>query len=339
MSQTKKKSKSIFDSPIWAKVKTFLKTLVSNMAAAGTAQRSKMWTAIVLAVISVIISLVPLTVHQIQVKGESFLTNSSYNYNFDQTLYTFLEDAKANNYDITFSDGKASLTGKTTSNNLIYEHTTANLDGHSSTKKDFQVYFVNETGDAFNSTYTKLLSEDPNNKSYRDCSFMVFGKDVFAVVLYNGLSSSVTTSMSGDYVNLRTYTNFTKLLSNASTDRSVNLENTLNNFKTFINEAYENVHVRYIWIQIGIAFALNAGVTILMVFVLFLLTRGKSNPNKHVKLLGAAKITGWCTLSPAILALGVGFFFVGYETLIYVLLFGFRIMWLSMKEIPLISDK
>ncbi|MEG1739051.1 MAG: hypothetical protein RR266_01155, partial [Bacilli bacterium] len=49
------------------------------------------------------------------------------------------------------------------------------------------------------------------------------------------------------------------------------------------------------------------------------------------------KISFWSMLSPAILSLVFGFFLTQFATLIFVLIFGVRAMWLSMKQLKPIA--
>ena len=74
----------------------------------------------------------------------------------------------------------------------------------------------------------------------------------------------------------------------------------------------------------------NAGISIFMGFMLWVLTRGKNNL-RWFGIWETQKIVGWTTVTPAILTTGLGFLISSFSQVMFPLLLGVRIMWLSMK--------
>ena len=68
--------------------------------------------------------------------------------------------------------------------------------------------------------------------------------------------------------------------------------------------------------------------------LIFLLTRGKNNPLKStIKWYHGFGISTWLSMTPALLSLVLGFFLSNFAMMIYILTFGIRCMWLSMKNL------
>lgn len=107
----------------------------------------------------------------------------------------------------------------------------------------------------------------------------------------------------------------------------------MNNFKKILNKSYETTKVQSMWATSGIYLGIFAGLNILMGFLMWILTRGKNNPNNYYSVWLTMKIQGRLGLAPAIIATVAGFFFPGYIYIIYILLVGLRVMWMSMKEL------
>jgi hypothetical protein len=70
---------------------------------------------------------------------------------------------------------------------------------------------------------------------------------------------------------------------------------------------------------------------LLMSVVIFIMTRGKNNPNKHFRFSSTMKIGAWSLLSPAILTLVAGALFPEFAGTAFVLFVGLRLMWLSSR--------
>lgn len=83
--------------------------------------------------------------------------------------------------------------------------------------------------------------------------------------------------------------------------------------------------------QTGLTFVVNAIMALLMSLVIFIMTRGKFNPNKHFKFLDTMKIGAWALLAPALLTIVAGALFPEFAGTAFVLFVGLRLMWLSSR--------
>ena len=324
----------------WANIINYLRCLWSNKAAADFGLNKKWYVAVIVAIVSVILSIIPVTVTAATSKGSSFL-DTTYIYNYDEGFYSFLEDAKTNGYDITFDQKNATcaLNGKITesSNNyLLYKHEIVKSNGTNFV--DFQVYFIDTTpltDEYVNEVLNNIANEKKNSVDGRDTSYIIFTTKSFVTRLYKPTSYTAVGGIYGDYANLSE--NHTKIsdlfVNNSNNKRLENIGSTLSNYKGLLDEIYISTRTTVTLNQTWMIAAVNAGIVLLFGLVVFLLTRGKNNPNRGIKFQQCYNITYWCATSPALLALILGFLFSNYQVMLFVMIFGFRVMWLGMKTL------
>jgi hypothetical protein len=108
--------------------------------------------------------------------------------------------------------------------------------------------------------------------------------------------------------------------------------NTLASWKEIFADGYESSKIKSAWISTGIYFGVYAGLTLILGLTVFLMTRGKTNPFRIYTFWECQKIAYWAGLSPALLAL-FGFLAPSYAPLIFIFLYGMRVMWMSMKSL------
>ena len=85
------------------------------------------------------------------------------------------------------------------------------------------------------------------------------------------------------------------------------------------------------WSYAGIVLAIYAGLEVIFGLVVFLLTRGKRNPFRVYTFWETQKIAYWAGVAPALLSLALGFLLTQFSLMLFIFLFGMRLMWLSMK--------
>ncbi len=108
--------------------------------------------------------------------------------------------------------------------------------------------------------------------------------------------------------------------------------NTIAAWKEIFADGYETTKVKSAWISTGIYFGVYAGLTLILGLTVFLMTRGKTNPFRIYTFWECQKIAYWAGLSPALLGL-FGFLAPSYAPLIFIFLYGMRVMWMSMKSL------
>ena len=213
--------------------------------------------------------------------------------------------------------------------------------------KDFDFYFVNN--DLY-STVIDLITENTyeyssttginlSNKVDRNCSFMVFTETIVYISVrpHANLGSAANPiNIKGDFLNLGNVNGKTieDIFTSNITDSTTNSSDAIyQNFLTFTDNIYHNNKVQAMWIQIGICLGVYGGLTLILGLVVFLMTRGKNNPNREIKWYQSFLIVFYASLCPAILSLAFGFLFTGMEIMLYVITFGFRVMWMSVKSL------
>ncbi len=142
-----------------------------------------------------------------------------------------------------------------------------------------------------------------------------------AVPLGTNLASFIAQDLDGNYVDPNT----------KNTDYQAYADRVFANWKQFFDQSYAFSQSFLLWAQTGLTFAVNMIMALMMSVVIFIMTRGKMNPNRSIKFLEAMKIGAWSLLSPALLTVIAGGLFPEFAPTAFVLFVGLRLMWLSSK--------
>lgn len=326
----------------------------------------KWYLAAILFLLSIIISAVPLFVSAANTNGADFMDKTLYS--FDVGIQRFSEVLVDEDVDLIIEqDGdlqKLSNPSSSWQSAFTLIETEGGIDFHYYEYRDhandlkLKVYYQgaasNEHVTTFLNTKIGLLNsaETPNTNIV---SFMFLGHHTMNVFLYNpakvadgsATGRDYVSAMQGDYLSFELGRNLKDLAridqfgnpivrpSPATTgpEYAEYQNKVLANWKNFLDDAYSNIKVRNIWFTTGTILAINSILGLFMGLLVFVMTRGKNNPNRTMKFLEAYKITGWLLLSPAIISLIVGFIFPNYASMAFVLLVGLRMMWLSSKTL------
>jgi hypothetical protein len=103
------------------------------------------------------------------------------------------------------------------------------------------------------------------------------------------------------------------------------------NWLKFFDDSYAYSRSVLIVAQSSLMLVVNAIMAFMMSLVIFIMTRGKNNPNKHFTFGQTMKIGAWALLSPALLTVVAGALFPEFAGTAFVLFVGLRLMWLSSK--------
>ena len=345
--------------------KLVLRSLVNNEACVEGGRHRPWWIAVILFFLSMIIALIPTFVQTITKSGSSFA--STYTYGIEIGLQRFIEDAIENNLSLIVkeaSDGSKYLNLEqnkwdetyTYTNNSGY-HAYQHLDNGVS---DFDVFYyadIDSNNEILNTVYSAIVNdrkvETTNEETgeltvtyeKRVTSFMLLGKETLRVYQYNGTSTSIVGSCIGGYkafndgydmlmINEVTINNETVTYRNVSGDNYTAYKNGVwSNWKKFFDDSYEYNRVQSTWTTTLLMFGINALLVIFMGFMIWVLTRGKSNPFRIYKFYECELISSWTSFTPAILGLAVGFMFSNFAVVAFPLFLGVRVMWLSMKTL------
>ena len=355
----------------FATVWKYVRTLYKNDAVVEVATTTKWWWSIILFVVSLIISVLPTTVSQATSQGRNFLTsvNASYSDPFINGLYDYdknaddsgeiIFDATTNKLSATtdqsdyydtgsyaLADGSRALkplyTYKRTVENSGVTTTTNHLD-------IYVVYFEENTTESLNQILNSIQNSNTNFadgnitstdlKYTRQTPFILFTNDSFYAVNY---SSQGTSSISGNYNHIleafnfegSTYT-FKNVLEN-DVDTNLNIAETqaaiFENFLTWCDYSYIDSRFNSTWVTFGIYCGVNGSIMLLMGLILWLMCRGKNNPNNKIKIWETYSMGFWAALSPALISL-LGFAMPSMGMMLFIMLYAFRIMFLSMKHL------
>lgn len=218
-------------------------------------------------------------------------------------------------------------------------------------KVDFAVYYAPEDSSAVTyATSIVLKSLDPNAEMFGEdiknyqTNFMVFGKnDFYACKQPNGVASNPKAAIACKYNNSQLIGKslkelYSKDFNGNAYDSSLNStqkrEAITSSWRNVFSAGWDDTRVTLGWQYTGIAFAINVGATFLLGLMVFLMTRGKSNPFRIYTFWDSQKIAYHASMAPALLSL-LGFIplLSNFGLFLYMLLFGVRIMWMSTKSL------
>ena len=355
--QQPKKAKKKMSPETKDKLKTSFMTLVNNDACvkASREYHGFWWNflAVGLALASVVLADVPNLVTRLQVDyGESVL--GSPNYSLDQQLTNFSKALADKGVVLTIQDGHPSVNEKWS--DIAYtvpgETTPSTWYADYSLTQDKVMFeaFVNSSAVGGYTVedsifFARITSgKNPYKDEYRKgygaedakyaTNFIAFGQDSFMIGRYNAAGSGST--LMGSNADIEG-TNFAAI---ATKDRdNMGQPLTGDELKNSVTEQYRQIIVTATnrqklsssWSYAGIVLAIYAGLEVIFGLVVFLLTRGKRNPFRVYTFWETQKIAYWAGVAPALLSLALGFLLTQFSLMLFIFLFGMRLMWLSMK--------
>ena len=315
--------------------KLILRSLLSNHACVEGGRRKPWYFAVPMFILAMLLAIIPIFVQTFTREGDALVSANSYQ--MDVSSQRFLEEIDANgitmeikNHKLVVDEKKWNETFTTTdaSGNNCYIHYHPVEGGDSF--PDLGVYYIPsiKMNDELYKTITTFPSTDKDGnptRANRTYSFILFTDDSVTIYVYAAAKQSGQSigTIYGDYQNLP----------DGWTINSIKGETTAKsweNWRYFYRKAYDNNRLKLSWQTTLMMAGINAGITIFMGFMLWILTRGKNNLN-WFGLWETQKIVYWTTITPAILTTGLGFLITSFSQVMFPLLLGVRIMWLSMK--------
>lgn len=341
--------------------KLILKSLINNEACVEGGRHRPWWISVIMLFISMVLAIGPVFYQTFKKTGSDFV--SSQTYNLDTALLRFNEEIEKHdvNMVVTPVEGSSNylevdqnkwneaFTYQDPRNNQYHAYQHYNAEGN----VDLDVYYIPELNSTIineinNNVPGYEIEDNPESLTWkkRNHSFIIFGKYEIVAYAYNSASSSAVGSSYGDYKNMEVGFNLkatafvTTSDGNVLTLDKVNASNyntfkegVWENWKAFFNQAYLYNRGELTWRTTLLMFGINLGLTIFMGLMIFLLTRGKTNPFRIYKFMECEFIAGWATLAPGILACILGFILAQFAQLAFPLLLGVRVMWLCMKTL------
>jgi hypothetical protein len=358
-------------SKFWNGTKEVLSTLVNNDRCVEMKDKP-WWAAIIVALMSVAIAVAPYSYFGWKAQGAAILNEPTYG--IKEGLIAFDEDVAAKatskgltmdmdaeaktltvaNWDAAYPDGYFGY--KATYNEETVVTTTDSASSTSTTyantpvtKYRLAVFFYPLEGADFVSKYTEILGGiDQNGSSTYSVSTLFLGTKGFFLVKNPTAAKSYTAAMAGTYDNFAKNFSFKDL---AKQDLNGNAYSYNSETKTqetndsyvassvatwsdLFNRSYANAVKKNGWVATGIAWAIDVTLVFLMGLMLFLMTRGKSNPYRIYTFWQTQKMAYWASLAPALLALIIGFIWNNsYALFFFMFIYGLRLMWMSMHSL------
>ncbi|MCQ2087526.1 MAG: hypothetical protein MJZ37_05615 [Bacilli bacterium] len=330
-------------------VKRVFGSLINNASAIDGAKFSPWWIGVVMFVLGLLLPIVPLFVNAAKTNGTSFMKTAEYGLGLDKTFGAAIYDL---NGALTFNNTEKTIDW---SPNTAYSSDDETLiggyvatSGVTKDQYDLRVYFSNLTNeDEINKFITAkesivykkgtVVPVGVNEEGYTPSSIYFF-KNTFFLDIYASNSTTKKTSMMVladmnclDLAdgNLKTYL----CGSSFSKDNAENRITAVNNLKTLIDDTYETAKSKQMWLGSLIYLGVYTAVNFFMMLMIFLMSRGKNNPNNYLNFWTCMKIGMWTSFCPGLLGLILGFIFPGNAMMLYVMLIAMRTMWLTMKEL------
>ena len=157
------------------------------------------------------------------------------------------------------------------------------------------------------------------------CSFKANADGSFTISNETGILNN----MSGNYVGInKDLANLNSYYSGNTESEKVN--NAYNQWKAFFDKAYESPRNSLAWKYVGIYFGMDIATALIMGLMLFLLSKTKASLIKY-RFLEALKMVFFASVSPALIALILGFMVPSFQSMAFLMCYILRITWLGMK--------
>ena len=303
-------------------------------------KKQKLWTALIVGFIAVIISVIPTTISFARKKGADII-NSSTNYSLDTSLT--LLSKKLGTEGITLKvDSEGNL--QTT---LVDEIIIKANEGSAQEKILLVVAYADteEKADDLQSKYLEykevVTNQETGEKTYAPVSHMLFSQNKVIINLYadstvNQYTSEGTLKSVGQVSSV--YEGKINALKNVDFasfyDESLKAsakDECVKSWKSALNKMAKPINQTLTLAYTGIISCLNLGVILLVTLMLFLLTKLKSNQNEKLSFASSLKIACFASLCPALLTILLGSLIQYLSTIGFVLIFGLRSTLLGIK--------
>lgn len=358
---------------IWANIKFFLASLISNDYCVEA--RKKPWyAAVIIALVSIVVALIPVMTSTFSAKGSDIMAAPTYGY--ETSLADFSQSLQANNVYLKVEDGKLvdvqdswntayGEAGTVAAYLHEYETTTSyypskeGVDENGSstiivedtpiyetkTVVDLAVYYYPENPQQSLGDYARLILESTDPAGNKDYSInaIFLGTNEFLVYKHPQGANQAAGSRAYTW-NVSSFEGKTLveiLTTKADGTRIVYDEKQpieyrtqiMDNFKRMLDEGYASAAYIGAWSTTGIIFGVFVLLTFILGLVIFLMTRGKNNPFRIYTFWETQKIAYWASFTPAVISMILAFLVPSFALMGFLFIFGIRVVWMSMKSL------
>ena len=329
--------------------------LVSNASAMRGAKAGPLWLTILFFFFAILLPIIPIFASQVTTNGSTFL--NTYSYNLDRTMTSVAMELK-NDRHAEFAIGDDHLLRITEDGNAIdfanYGSENIYASYISNKGTDHQQYelvvylstaetdkqkesFLNTVKD-ITYPWNSIVRAEGADAYYHPNTIVLFKDGIYVAIYADKGTNVIANSFLGDFK--------TMSANNACLEALLKVDGVAqnmyddhytvgvyNNFKKFLDKSYETLKIKNTGLTCLIYFGIFFGASLLMALLMFLLTRGKNNPNNYFSFWLCLKIQARLSFCPGLLTMIIGFFLTSQIPLIMIMLLGLRVMWISMKEL------
>ena len=351
-------------------IKTTLLSNFNNDTAIECAKNNPVWIGVLLGLVGIILPVIPILTTTLNTYGSQPLKTYKYglerfNTSIALDLYSKGYEFKVNgsNELIRYKDSAVAPQTEETEPISSYvsvgtsDAKTVEFTAYYSERNASSVKTLINTLDAI--TYVggtdQVVKPDesyPEGSTFYRPSYMLLYKDGIYVYLNNRTTSKKIATIGGDWKHTAKDSDiFTSLLTVGDTldgfdpsdvdgDGHFNLlrdtdyvNSVQKNFEKLYNDAYLTTKHKTILTYTLMFFGIYFALIVLMGLLIFILTRGKKNPMNYLSYWTCTKIAMWSAFAPGLLAMVMGFLLANFATMFFIILYGLRVMWLSMKNL------
>ena len=342
-------------------VRDLFASIIKNDAAIDGAKTAPWWIALILFFVGSFLPIIPIMVNASKTYGASFVSGTIYGY--DQALTSCGLKLKADSYElkvtnhelIAYKDGKE-LTQTWVDDADLQPIAVYNNDYEGKTNRALNIFYSDrpKTGNAksindliksiesvkycVNTHATYNPETDGDVATYIPSYLILFKTGSYSKIYQPKSATAAATSYTGmDWKNtkdmdlLETVTTVANVAANPLDANYV--AGVFANWKTVFNVAFQTQKTYNFWFTSGLYYGIYLVLGVFMGLMMFLLTRGKNNPNRGLTFFITCKIDAWITLTPALLGMILGFIWNAAAGLGFIVLIGLRTMWLSMRQL------
>ena len=335
-------------------------SLISNAAALRGAKNGPLWLTIIMFVLAVLLPIIPLLVTSLRTNGSSFL--NTYSYGLERYVTSIAIDLKDNklaefsiseDHLLTVKENGAEIDFTNYGSKQPY----ATYKNESTNQYDFIVYLSDATTVSGKKAFNNFVRADnyelgsvtvstATENVYHPSYMILFKNGIYVAICTSNGTKVIQESFSGDFKTIAATpageNALDKLLVVNDKDGNAVAQNLYSsdyingvykNFKKFLNKSYDTLKVQNTWSTIGIYAGIFFGLNIVMGFLMWVLTRGKNNPNNYFTPWLTMKVQARLGVAPGIITAIAGIFLANMVPVIYIMTIGLRVMWISMKEL------
>ena len=335
-------------------LKFLLKGLYSNQEIIEESKSKPFWQSLIILVISLVVAVIPLFSSIASTNGSDILVNkSAQNCSLDTSLTLFSKYLNEHNISIKINDeGKIDTTSfvlnpseqekdqyavNTNGKDILYVRVVHEKDDPA-TEENEEIEALKKYQEMFNSGKTSLKG----TASTQPLTYALISTNHFQIVGFYNQSSVVNTldeennvtsyakaslSFSGEHTELKG----TDLSTFYDKTQENPFDTSVQNWKTFLDKEYHGQKVRTLWTYTGFITALNVAVLLILSLVIMIISRLKSSKGEKLSYLTALKMASFASLSPAIIAIPVGFLFKAVAQISFIFIVGLRCTVLAMR--------